>query len=148
MAITRRLLHGMIEAEDILLLMGSAPLQWQKSYPTRDQARRVPWRQRRKSGIATTDPNDMLYYFNAFAELQSRSGFWKKSRRRCCTSNSADDAINPPELGIAEKEIQARERRQVRFAANHGSDARPRARIRFRRSGRVYLWELLHSLGR
>ena len=31
---------------------------------------------------------------------------WRRSRRRCCTINSADDFINPPELGIAEREIK------------------------------------------
>jgi homoserine O-acetyltransferase len=101
---TQTSLHGMIEAEDILLLMGSTALQWQKSYPTRDQADAF-LEQRRKSGIANTDPNDMLYYFNASRNYNPDPDL-EKIKAKVLYINSADDVINPPELGIVEREIK------------------------------------------
>ena len=138
-------LHGMIEAEDILLLMGSAPLQWQKSYPTRDQADAF-LEQRRKSGIATTDPNDMLYYFNASRNYNPDPDL-EKIKAKVLYINSADDAINPPELGIAEKEIKrVKDGKFVLLpitdqTRGHGTHSLPAI-------WQSYLWELLHSLGR
>jgi homoserine O-acetyltransferase len=96
--------HGMQEAIDILLLMGSAPLQWQKNYPTRAQADAY-LEQQRKTRIATTDPNDMLYYFDASRDYNPDPKL-ESIRAKVLFINSADDAINPPELGIAEREIK------------------------------------------
>ena len=59
--------HGLTSAENILLLMGSAPLQWQKQAPTRDAADKF-YADRLRAGMARTDANDMLYYFDASRE--------------------------------------------------------------------------------
>jgi homoserine O-acetyltransferase len=138
-------LHGMIEAEDILLLMGSTALQWQKSYPTRDQADAF-LEQREKSGIATTDPNDMLYYFNASRNYNPDPDL-EKIKAKVLYINSADDMINPPELGIAEREIKrVKDGRFILLpitdqTRGHGTHSLPAI-------WQNYLAELLHSLGR
>jgi homoserine O-acetyltransferase len=138
-------LHGMIEAEDILLLMGSAPLYWQKTYPTRDQADAF-LDLRRKSGVEHTDPNDMLYYFNASRNYNPDPDL-EKIKAKVLYINSADDAINPPELGLAEKEIKrVKDGRFILLPVTdqtrgHGTHSLPAI-------WQPYLWELLHSLGR
>jgi homoserine O-acetyltransferase len=138
-------LHGMTEAEDILLLMGSTALQWQKSYPTRDQADAF-LEQREKSGIATTDPNDMLYYFNASRNYNPDPDL-EKIKAKVLYINSADDLINPPELGIAEREIKrVKDGKFILLpitdqTRGHGTHSLPAI-------WQPYLWELLHSLGR
>jgi homoserine O-acetyltransferase len=96
--------HGLQGAIDILLLMGSAPLQWQKNYPTRDKADAYLDDQI-KTRMATTDANDMLYAFNASRNYNPDPKL-ELIQVQVLFINSADDQINPPELGIAEREIQ------------------------------------------
>jgi homoserine O-acetyltransferase/O-succinyltransferase len=96
--------HGLQDAIDILLLMGSVPLEWQKNYPTREQADAY-LEEQRKARLATTDANDMLYAFNASRNYNPEPKL-QTIQAQALFINSADDAINPPELGIAEREIQ------------------------------------------
>jgi homoserine O-acetyltransferase len=137
--------HGMQEAIDILLLMGSAPLQWQKNYPTRAQADAY-LEQQRKVRIATTDPNDMLYYFDASRDYNPDAKL-ESIRAKVLFINSADDAINPPELGIAEREIKrVKDGRFILLpitdqTRGHGTHSLPAI-------WGPYLAELIHSLGR
>jgi len=91
-------------ANYILTIMGSSPLQMQKQAPTRDAADSL-LEQRIKALNAQTDVNDMLYQFEA-----SRN-YDPKPKLECIIAplvavNSADDEINPPELGILEQEIK------------------------------------------
>ena len=89
---------------DILLIAGSAPLQMQKSFPTREAADRyleelIP------RVTAATDANDLLYAVSASRNYDPSPGLEKISVPVMFV-NSADDFINPPELGIAEREIR------------------------------------------
>jgi len=95
---------GLRSALYLLLIAGSAPLEWQKEYPTRDQAdnflhgyleRRMP----------LYDANDMLYAVDASRNYDP-SPHLEKIKAYVMFVNSADDFINPPELGIAEREIK------------------------------------------
>src|SRR5215472_3593846 len=52
--------HGLAAAEQILLIMGSAPLPMQKQFPTREKADAF-LEQRIEQGVKNTDANDMLY---------------------------------------------------------------------------------------
>src|SRR5579862_1952340 len=96
--------HGLQGAIDILLLMGSAPLQWQKNYPTRDKADAYLDEQI-KTRMASTDANDKLYAFNSSRNYNPDPKL-ELIQSQVLFINSADDEINPPELGIAEREIQ------------------------------------------
>jgi homoserine O-acetyltransferase/O-succinyltransferase len=96
--------QGLTAAQNILLLMGSAPLQWHKQAPTRDTADKF-YEDRVKSGVARTDANDMLYQFNSSREYNPSSAL-EKIVAPLVAINSADDMINPPELGLMEKEIK------------------------------------------
>lgn len=94
-------LEGLRGANDLLLIAGSAPLVLQKNFPTRASAEAYV-DQTIDSHIANTDANNMLYYIDA-----SRN-YNPEPKLNTITApvlwiNSADDFINPPELGIAEK---------------------------------------------
>ena len=96
--------QGLRTALDLLLIAGSAPLQMQKNYPTRDAADKYldEYFAARMPGL---DANDLLYAVNASRNYDPSAGL-EKIRARVMYVNSADDFINPPELGIAEREIR------------------------------------------
>ncbi len=96
--------QGLRTALDLLLIAGSAPLLMQKNYPTRDAADKDldDYFAARMPGL---DANDLLYAVNASRNYDPSAGL-EKIRARVMYVNSADDFINPPELGIAEREIR------------------------------------------
>ena len=96
--------QGLRTALDLLLIAGSAPLQMQKNYPTRDAADKFldDYFAARMPGL---DANDLLYAVNASRNYDPSAGL-EKIRARVMYVNSADDFINPPELGMAEREIR------------------------------------------
>jgi homoserine O-acetyltransferase/O-succinyltransferase len=91
-------------ATDMLLIAGSAPLQMQKDYPTRDSADQY-LEEFRKRNAQTFDANDFLYAVSASRNYDPSSQL-EKIKAWVMWINSADDFINPPELGIAEQEIK------------------------------------------
>jgi len=91
-------------AADIFILASSAPLQMQKSAPTRDDADKL-LADSQKRLVAGFDANDLLYAFNASRNYDP-SGQLGKIQAWVMFVNSADDFINPPELGLAEREIK------------------------------------------
>ncbi len=95
---------GLKTALDMLLIMGSSPLQMQKQYPTRDAADAYldSFIQMRS---AATDANDFLYAFDASRNYDP-SPMLDKIHVPVMAINSADDFINPPELGIMEVQIK------------------------------------------
>jgi homoserine O-acetyltransferase len=90
-------------ALDFLLIAGSAPLYMQKTLPTRDAADKY-LDDYFKTRFATLDANDFLYQVNASRNYDP-SPQLEKIKARVMWINSADDFINPPELGIAEREV-------------------------------------------
>jgi homoserine O-acetyltransferase/O-succinyltransferase len=88
-------------AEDLLVIAGSAPLQMQKTLPTRDAADK--YMEDSEKTAASLDANDLLYQVNASRNYDP-SPQLEKITAPMMWINSADDFINPPELGIAEKE--------------------------------------------
>jgi homoserine O-acetyltransferase/O-succinyltransferase len=96
--------EGLRTANEILLIMGSSPLQMQKQAPAREQAEQYVDRYLDRT-MASTDANNLLFYMNA-----SRN-YDPSPRLETITApllwiNSADDFINPPELGIAETMVK------------------------------------------
>jgi homoserine O-acetyltransferase len=96
--------QGLRTALDLLVIAGSAPLQMQKSYPTRDAAGKF-LDEYFATHMAGLDANDLLYAVNASRNYDP-SGKLETIRARVMWINSADDFINPPELGIAEREAK------------------------------------------
>ena len=88
-------------AEDLLVIAGSAPLQMQKTLPTRDAADK--YMEDSEKTAASLDANDLLYQVNASRNYDP-SPQLEKITAPMMWINSADDFINPPELGIAQRE--------------------------------------------
>jgi homoserine O-acetyltransferase len=95
---------GLRSALNIFLILTSSPLQMQKTYPTRDQADAY-LDQFLKARIATMDANDTLHAFDASRDYDPSSKL-DQIKVPVMFVNSADDLINPPELGIAEEQIK------------------------------------------
>ncbi len=91
-------------ALNVFLIMISSPLQWQKEFPTRAQANAFVDRFM-KQEIDRLDANDTLYAFDASRDYDP-SPRLDQIKASVMFINSADDQINPPELGIAEREIK------------------------------------------
>jgi homoserine O-acetyltransferase len=91
-------------ALDLLLIAGSAPLYMQRTYPTRDAADK-DLDDYFKARLSTLDANDLLYAVNASRNYDP-SPQLEKITAQVMYINSADDFINPPELGMAEHEIK------------------------------------------
>jgi homoserine O-acetyltransferase len=91
-------------AADFLLIAGSAPRVMQKKYGTRDEADQYldDFEKRETSSL---DANDLLYAVNASRNYDPSPNL-DKITAPVMFINSADDFINPPELGIAEREIK------------------------------------------
>src|SRR5262245_54468104 len=83
--------QGLVGAINILMMMTSSPLQWQKSGPTRDGA--DGWYENQiKSRLASTDANDMLYQYNASREYDP-SPKLESITAAVLAINSADDVV-------------------------------------------------------
>ena len=95
--------EGLRSANEMLLIMGSAPLQMQKLYPTRVAAEGYVDKYLERA-VASTDANNMIYYINASRNYDPSANL-KKITVPVMWINSADDFINPPELGIAQKQV-------------------------------------------
>lgn len=96
--------QGLRTAQSLLILAGASPLPMQNQLPTREAvdvwigpelARRM----------APVDANDMIYQLDA-SRTYDPSKDLEKIVAPMTWVNSADDFINPPELGIAEREAK------------------------------------------
>jgi homoserine O-acetyltransferase/O-succinyltransferase len=96
--------RGLADAVHVLMLMTSAPLVQQRQAPTRDAADSLL-----EAAVAryvrTLDANDMLYAFDASRNYDPLPHL-AEIRAPLFAVNSADDEVNPPELGILEREIR------------------------------------------
>ncbi len=93
--------EGLRTAVDLLLLAGAAPMAMQQDLATpaavdewlaQQQARRIP----------ALDANDLWYQVNASFDYDPSAGL-ERITAPMTWINSADDFINPPELGLAER---------------------------------------------
>jgi homoserine O-acetyltransferase len=92
---------GLVGAINLLMMMTSSPLQWHKTAPTRDAADKW-YEEQIASRVAATDANDMLYQYNASRDYDPSPNL-EKITAPLLAINSADDVVNPPELGIMER---------------------------------------------
>jgi len=94
---------GMKAAVDVLWFLGSAPLYNQSQLPTRDQADAY-YENTIKKLASRYDANDMIYQFESSRDYDPNPDLGKITAPLLAV-NSADDQINPPELGIVDREI-------------------------------------------
>jgi homoserine O-acetyltransferase len=93
--------RGLYTALGMLFMMTSSPLQLHAAAPTRDSADAfiAGWLRTR---MASTDANDFLYQFEASRDYDPSLELGR-IRAPVLAINSADDLVNPPELGLMER---------------------------------------------
>jgi homoserine O-acetyltransferase len=91
-------------AAGLLLIAGSAPIQMQLTLPTRDAADQFLEKFMQRE-LGELDANDLLYQVSASRDYDPSPAL-EKIKVPLTQVNSADDFINPPELGVAEREIK------------------------------------------
>jgi homoserine O-acetyltransferase len=94
---------GLRTAEEILFFMGSNPARRQKQMPTLSEADAILDKYV-DSAVKQDDANDLLYAVSASHDYDPGPGL-EGIKARLMAVNSADDLINPPDLGILEREI-------------------------------------------
>lgn len=93
--------QGLRTAVDLLLLAGAAPIPMQQALP--DRARVDAWLQEQLARrISALDANDLWHQVNASWDYDPSAGL-ERITAPMTWVNSADDFINPPELGLAER---------------------------------------------
>jgi homoserine O-acetyltransferase len=99
---------GLRTAVSLLLMAGSAPLPMQLELPTRESA--DAWVEKTVAErLHGMDANDFLYQVAASRNYDPSPAL-ERIRAPVTWVNSADDFINPPELGIAEREAKRLQR--------------------------------------
>lgn len=95
---------GLSAAISSMIFMTSSPLQMQKAAPTRELAE-VMLDNLEKRYLNSLDANDFIYQFDASRDYNP-APFLSKIKAPLVAINSADDQVNPPELGLMEAEIK------------------------------------------
>jgi homoserine O-acetyltransferase len=109
--------------------MTSSPWQQQQQAPTRDSAESYisTWMAQR---LASTDATDFLLQFEASRDYDP-SPHLERISAPVLAINSADDLVNPPELGLMERLVpRVRNARMVliptsEFTRGHGTHSLP-----------------------
>jgi homoserine O-acetyltransferase len=121
-------LNGLMAAQYGLFMMTSSALQLHKQHTTPDRADAAVTSLRERA--ARVDANDMLYQFQS-STTYNPSPHLEKIKAPLWAVNSADDEVNPPELGILEREIRkVAKNRYILIPTSdetrgHGSHSRP-----------------------
>ena len=109
---------GLRAAAGMLLVAGSSPIQMQLALPSRDAADEFLQKYMQRE-LDDLDANDLLYQVNASRNYDPSVGL-DKIGVPVMWINSADDFVDPPELGIAEREVKRlRNGRFVLLAASN-----------------------------
>jgi len=96
--------RGLLAAQFLIYLMTQSAAQLQRVAPNSDvaDAQFQAWRRR---ALRLADANDVLYQFHASRNYDAGPQL-EKIRAPLWAINSADDELNPPELGVMEREIK------------------------------------------
>ena len=125
---TEEPIQALTTAADLQVIAGSAPHQMQKALPTRDDADAYVTRVT-AAELKDMDANDTLYQVNSSRDYDPSTKLGEIVAPLMWV-NSADDFINPPELGLAEqsvKEIKRGkfvDRKSTRLNSSHYSRSR------------------------
>ncbi len=95
--------RGLIGAQYGHVALFGTPLLIYKAAPTRAQAD-ARFDAVVAEGIATMDANDVLYQFEASRDFNPAATL-EMIKARVIAINTADDSVNPPELGVMEREL-------------------------------------------
>ncbi|HUQ14358.1 MAG TPA: alpha/beta fold hydrolase [Novosphingobium sp.] len=93
--------QGLRTMRDLSLIAGSSPLAWQVAHPTRDRAEAFLAQAETAYAATANDANDTIYQLDASRDYDPSPAL-ARITVPVLWINSADDFINPPELGSAE----------------------------------------------
>jgi homoserine O-acetyltransferase len=114
--------QGLSTAESILFIAGGAPLNLQKTYPTREAAKAYV-EQRVESGMKDLDANDTIYQFDSSRNYNPWPDL-EKIKAPMTWINSADDFINPRNLPVPQEAVKRMKNARFRLipesAETHG----------------------------
>ena len=110
-------------AASLIFFMGSNPLLRQEQMPTLAKADQV-LAENMANAMRQQDANDMLYQVSASWDYDPAPGL-ERIRAPLFAVNFADDLINPPELGILEREIKRVKRGAAVVMPVEPADSRP-----------------------
>jgi homoserine O-acetyltransferase len=96
--------HGLRTAEQMLFLVGSNPVLRQQQMPDLARSDEV-FDAAVAESMRHADANDLLYQLEASRDYDPGPGL-EKIRAPLLAINFADDLVNPPELGILEREVK------------------------------------------
>jgi homoserine O-acetyltransferase len=96
--------HGLRTAAEVLYFMSNNPVQRQKEAPTLVKADLL-LDAYVNNALKTMDANNVLYALDASRDYDPSAGL-ERIQAPLLAVNFADDLINPPELGILEREIK------------------------------------------
>jgi homoserine O-acetyltransferase len=96
--------YGLRAALGHLLVVGSAPVYWQKEYSTAALADKYV-DEYIEENMKTTDANDFMYQYDASRNYDASKDLGKIAAK-VLLINFQEDFWNPAELGIAEREIK------------------------------------------
>lgn len=96
--------EGLRGAYSSMFWMTSSPYNLQKYAPTRQQAEKI-YDRSVENFIKHEDANDMIYAFDASRYYNPEPNL-SKIKCNFFAVNSADDEVNPPELGILDRDIK------------------------------------------
>jgi homoserine O-acetyltransferase/O-succinyltransferase len=96
--------RGLRTAEQMLFLMSSNPVLRQEQMPTLEKSD-AEFDRAVAAAVKANDANDRLYQLESSHDYDPGPGL-ETIRAPLVAVNSADDLINPPELGILEREIK------------------------------------------
>jgi homoserine O-acetyltransferase len=94
--------EGLRTAAALLSIAGSAPIQMQKTYPTREAADAAV---EKILDVSAMEANDLIYQLDA-SRFYDPSPKLETIKAPVLWINSGDDFINPPELGLAEQLVK------------------------------------------
>ncbi|MBO0324279.1 alpha/beta fold hydrolase [Muricauda sp. CAU 1633] len=94
---------GLSAAISNMMFMVSVPLKWQNAAPTREESEKM-MEQLLNRYLGMMDANDMIYAFDS-SRFYNPAPHLRQIKAPLIAINSADDQVNPPELGLMEREI-------------------------------------------
>ena len=97
--------QGLRTARDLNILAGGNALGWQAANPTRAQAETFLAESERTAMAAANDANDTIYQLDSSRDYNP-APLLGRITVPVLWVNSADDFINPPELGLAEQQVK------------------------------------------
>jgi len=97
-------IEGLRSGVEMIFIMGLAPLQMQKNYPTREAAEKDV-DSYLDHAVKVADANNLIYYVDASRNYDPSKDLAKITVPMMWI-NSADDFVNPPELGIAQQQVK------------------------------------------